>query len=94
MEDNNPTYSSPNIEHSLNLIDRKRLVITGIDKVVSVKPDLLQVKTSAGDMHVVGQNIEVTKLDLEQHTLSLNGKFDSIKYTQNAKTPLLKKIFK
>jgi len=45
-------------------------------------------------MIVTGQNIEVTKLDLELHTLSLAGKFDSIKYNENNKTPLLKKIFK
>ena len=81
-------------EHTLTLVDRKHLTITGIDKVVSVKPDLLQVKSSAGDIVVTGQNFEVTKLDLEQHTLSLNGNFDTIKYSNNQKTPLLKKIFK
>lgn len=84
----------PTMEHSLNLVDRKFLTITGVEKVVSVKPDLLQVKTSAGDMVVNGQNIEVTKLDLEQHTINLSGKFDTIKYSENNKTPLLKKIFK
>lgn len=84
----------PNMEHTLNLVDRKFLTITGVEKVVSVKPDLLQVKTSAGDMVVSGQNIEVTKLDLEQHTINLSGKFDTVKYSENNKTPLLKKIFK
>ena len=97
MEENKSTIQAnpkPSMEHSLTLVDRKHLTITGIEKVVSVKPDLLQVKTSAGDMVVTGQNIEVTKLDLEQHTLSLTGKFDSIKYSNVDKTPLLKKIFK
>ena len=97
MEENKSTVQAnpkPSIEHSLNLIDRKHLTITGVDKVVSVKPDLLQLKSSAGDIIVSGQNIEVTKLDLDLHTLSLNGKFDSIKYSNVDKTPLLKKIFK
>jgi len=96
MEDklNIQTNPKPSIEHSISLVDRKHLNITGIEKVISVKPDLLQVKTSAGEMIVTGQNIEVTKLDLELHTLSLAGKFDSIKYNENNKTPLLKKIFK
>ena len=97
MEENKSSIQSnpkPNMEHSLTLVDRKHLTITGVEKVVSVKPDLLQLKSTAGDMVVTGQNIEVTKLDLEQHTLSLNGKFDSIKYNDNNKTPLLKKIFK
>ena len=97
MEENkSTTLANPksSVEHNLTLIDRKHLTITGIEKVVSVKPDLVQLKSSAGDIVVNGQNIEVTKLDLEQHTLNLNGKFDSIKYLENSKTPLLKKIFK
>lgn len=96
MEDklNIQSNPKPSMEHSLNLVDRKYLTITGVEKVISVKPDLLQLKTSAGDIIVVGQNIEVTKLDLEQHSLNLNGKFDSIKYIENNKKPLLKKIFK
>ena len=96
MEDNITTTSKPTTkqEHTLTLVDRKHLTITGVDKVVSVKPDLLQLKSSAGDIVVTGQNMEVTKLDLDQHNISLNGKFDSIKYLDNNKTPLLKKIFK
>ncbi len=97
MEENKSTVQAnpnPNMEHSLTLIDRSLLTITGVEKVVSVKPDLLQLKSTAGDIAITGQNIEVTKLDLEQHTLSLTGKFDNIKYSENNKTPLLKKIFK
>ena len=86
--------TTPVQEHSLNLVNRNYLTIVGVDKVVSVKPDLVQLKSNNGDISITGQNIEVTKLDLEQHTLSLNGKFDGIKYLENTKTPLLKKIFK
>ena len=86
--------SKPIKEHSLTLNNRNHLTITGIEKVISVKPDLLQIKSNSGDIVVTGQNMEVTKLDLEQHTITLNGKFDSFKYLENNKTPLLKKIFK
>ena len=97
MEENAKTtvkQTSTGSEHSLTLINRNTLSVTGVDKVISVKPDLLQLKTTAGDMVVNGQDIEVTKLDLEQHTINLTGKFDNIKYSENNKTPLLKKIFK
>ena len=86
--------SKPEQQHSLTLVDRKHLNVTGVEKVVSIKPDLAQLKSSSGDIIITGQNIEVTKLDLEQHTLNLSGKFDNIKYLSNNKTPLLKKIFK
>lgn len=96
MEQNKSATISakPTQEHSLTLTNRNHLTINGIDKVVSVKPDLLQIKSNNGDIVVTGQNMEVIKLDLEQHTITLNGKFDSFKYLENTKTPLLKKIFK
>lgn len=98
MEENITITSKPNLapskEHTLTLTNRNALNITGVDKVVSVKPDLLQLKSNSGDIVITGQNMEVTKLDLDSHTLSLTGKFDSIKYLENTKTPLLKKIFK
>ena len=96
MEENTKSLkpSALSTEHNLILNNRNSLSITGVDKVVSVKPDLLQLKTSAGDLIVTGENIEVTKLDLEQHRINLAGKFDSVKYNENNKTPLFKKIFK
>ena len=94
MEENKSNNTKPILEHNLTLTNRKYLTITGVDKVVSVKPDLLQLKSVAGDIAISGQNIEVTKLDVEQHTITLTGKFDNIKYIENTKTPLLKKIFK
>lgn len=97
MEENIKTTSkqtNPPKEHILTLSNRNSLNISSVEKVISVKPDLVQLKSSAGDIVIAGQNIEVTKLDLDQQTLSLNGKFDTIKYIENSKTPLLKKIFK
>lgn len=94
MEENKSNSAKSFLEHSLTLTSRKHLTITGVDKVVSVKPELLQLKSNAGDIVISGHNIEVTKLDVEQHTIVLTGKFDNIKYIENTKTPLLKKIFK
>lgn len=82
------------LEHCVTINNRKEMSITGVTKVVSVKPDLVQLKTSKGDMAISGQNIEVTKLDLDNHLLALSGNFSNIKYFENSKTPLFKKIFK
>ena len=97
MEENKQTQtaSKPSAqEHTLTLTNRNHLNITGVEKMISVKPDLVQLKSVSGDIVITGQNIEVTKLDLSERNLSLNGKFDSVKYLENNKTPLLKKIFK
>lgn len=98
MENNKTTSTAksntPVQEHSITMVNRNHMTIVGIEKVVSVKPDLVQLKSNNGDLSITGQNIEVTKLDLDEHTLMLNGKFDGVKYIENTKTPLLKKIFK
>lgn len=82
------------LEHSLTVTNRKQMSISGVVKVVSIKPDLVQLKTSLGDMAIIGQMMEVTKLDLDNHLLNLSGHFCNIKYMENTKTPIFKKIFK
>ena len=81
-------------EQNLTLKDRKLLNITGVNKMISVRPDLLQIDTTFGTMQVLGQNMEVSKLDLEQHSLEVKGLISSIKYLDDRKTPLFKRIFK
>lgn len=85
---------TPQLEHCLSITNRKEMSISGVTKVVSIKPDLVQLKSSKGDIMISGQNIEVTKLDLDNHLLLLSGLFSNIKYIENTKTPLFKKIFK
>ena len=79
-------------EQNLTLKDRKFLAITGVEKMLSVKTDMLQIDTSFGTMQVLGQNMEVSKLDLEQKQLEVKGLISSIKYLDDKKQPLFKRI--
>jgi len=81
-------------EQSLNLKDRKYLTMTGVEKMLSVKPDLLQILTSYGTMQVLGQNMEVSKLDLQEQKLEIKGIISCIRYLDDKKAPLFKRIFK
>lgn len=83
-----------NKEQKLSLIDRKLLTISGVDKMLSVKPDLLQISTNYGTMQVLGANMEVNKLDLEEKLLEVKGIISQIKYLDDKKLPFLKRIFK
>ena len=84
----------PQLEQKIILIDRKNLSITGVEKMISVKPDLLQLTTNFGTLQIIGANMEVSKLDLEQHLLEVKGIISSIKYLEDNKTPFFKRIFK
>lgn len=81
-------------EQKLCLIDRKELSISGVDKMLSVKPDLLQISTTFGTMQIFGAGMEVSKLDLEAKLLEVKGIISQIKYLDDKKMPLLKRIFK
>lgn len=83
-----------NKEQKLSLLDRKVLTISGVEKMLSVKPDLLQISTNYGTMQVMGANMEVSKLDLEEKALEVKGIIGQIKYLDDKKLPLLKRIFK
>lgn len=83
-----------NSEQKLTLINRKFLSIHGVEKMLSVKPDLIQLSTKLGNMQITGSLMEVSKLDLDANILEINGNINLIKYLDDKKTPLLKRIFK
>ncbi len=77
------------------LEDRKKLVIKGATRVVSSTSTQAVVEVSDSNLTILGHNIEVTKLDLDNKEVVFSGKFNCLKYTQkNEKQSLLKRIFK
>lgn len=81
-------------EQKLVLTNKSFLSLTGIDKMISVKPELVQLASNYGDMQIIGNSMEVAKLDLEAHLVEIKGDIETIKYANNKKTPFLKRIFK
>lgn len=79
---------------TISLEDRKRLVITGVEKMLSVRPDLVQMSTSQGALQVVGTNMEMSRLDLEQQVVEVVGTINQIKFVDGKKQPIFKRIFK
>ena len=80
---------------SLCIEDRKKLILTGATKVISSTSS--QAVVEVGDTNIVisGTNIEVTKLDLDNKTVTFSGNINSVKYTaKTEKTSLLKRMFK
>lgn len=80
---------------NLCIEDRKKLILTGATKVISSTST--QAVVEVGDTNIVisGTNIEVTKLDLDNKTVTFSGNINSVKYTaKTEKTSLLKRMFK
>ena len=84
------------INHTLTLLKRQTLSLTGITEVISVSESCLVCNLSDGNLIVTGDNLKVSKLDVESGNMELNGNVCSIKYGGKSKQKenFLKKLFK
>lgn len=81
------------MERTINLINQNQLNITGVEKVKNVSPTEIITEVDGQTLLILGSNLEVQTLDLENSTLSINGLITCIKYSTK-KPSLLKRIFK
>lgn len=71
------------------------LQIKGATKVASSTISQAVIETGESEIIVLGQNIEVKKLNLDDKEVCLSGNFSQLKFNSHTtKVPLLKRIFK
>ena len=82
-------------EQLIVLSNRKNISISGTNKVLSLKPDLIQLETVFGGLQIIGSSLELIKLDNQSTRAEISGVINSIKFTeQKSKEPILRKLFK
>lgn len=82
-------------EQLIVLSNRKNISISGTNKVSSLKPDLIQLDTVFGGLQIIGNNLELIKLDNQSTRAEISGTINSLKFTeQRTKEPILRKLFK
>ena len=82
-------------EQLIVLSNKKNLSITGTNKIISLKPDLIQLDTNYGGLIIVGENLELIKLDNSTTRAEISGNIFELKYVeQKVKENLFRKIFK
>lgn len=77
---------------SLNLINRKSLILEGIIKINATSETCISLKLKDTILNITGSNIHITKLDINTGVLEAEGIFDSIKYGKSGN--IFKRIFK
>lgn len=84
------------MEHSISLKDRSNLVISGVEHIYSFNDKKVEIKTSAGEMVIEGENLDMGKLNLEENIISIDGTINSIVYAKAKKSQesIFKKVFK
>ena len=55
------------MEHSITLKDRSSLHISGIEHIYSFNDKKVELRTSAGEMVIEGENLDMGKLSLDEY---------------------------
>lgn len=80
---------------SVTLEDRKKLIVTGATKIVSSTNNQAVVEVGEETLVVLGSNLEITNLNLENKEVGFAGIVNSIKYIQKTeKKSFIKRLFK
>ena len=80
---------------SILIEDRKKLTLMGALKVVSATNTQAVVEVANNNVVITGNNLEVTKLNLDNKEVCFSGNIMGVKYMQKAeKGNFLKRIFK
>lgn len=96
MSDENKKNATKTFSTSKLILDnRTALNITGVEKVIGANESRIQLQVSGSGLTVSGKDLHVSKLDVEQGFIEINGVISELKYSGSAGGgSLLKKIFK
>lgn len=85
--------------HKLNINGRKAASITGVNDVLSFDAGEVLLHTEAGILMIRGSELHVNRLTLEKGEVDIDGRIDSITYSDNTSSgkggkSLLGRLFK
>lgn len=69
-------------EHTLTLINRSEMTLSGVSEVVSFSDSEIVLKTSYGDILIRGNGLNIGKLNTDTGELVISGTVAFIKYTK------------
>ena len=66
--------------HLLTLDAREKLSISGVEEVESFDEQEIVMRTVAGGLVVTGEGLSVSRLNVENGDVSVNGRIDAVRY--------------
>ena len=95
MRDNDsPSSVRP---HGLTLEGRQKAVITGVEGVDSFNEQMVVLATTAGTLTLLGNQLHVSKLNLEDGQLLVDGEIAALEYDERSRPgrgSLLTRLFR
>ena len=68
--------------HKLNLLDRKKLTMTGVEEVVSFDESTVMLHTCLGTLTIRGQDLKLRTLTLEGGQVEVDGSISELTYEE------------
>lgn len=79
---------------NLELQNRKKLSLTGVNEVMSFDEEKIVLNTMLGKLKIIGQNLKMNKLDVKNGDVIIEGYIISMTYSNKAKQKRRKINFK
>lgn len=91
--------SIQNYNHSITIVERKSILITGVKKIDSFDEEEFLMETVMGYLVLKGENLELLKLDTMQGNVSIKGLLKSFAYVEEGQkkdkeNSLINRLFK
>jgi len=72
-----------NYSHSINIVERKNILVTGVKKIESFDDEEFLMETVMGFLVLKGEGLELLKLDTMQGNVSIKGLLKSFSYVDD-----------
>ncbi len=82
--------------HCIHIDNRQLMSVTGVREVISFNEQEVQLMTDAGELRIDGNELHVTKLNLEDGQVTLEGEVIALEYAeeQEERGGLFSRMFK
>lgn len=81
-------------EHSLSLVNRDKMSLTGVNDVSEFSDTRVVLKTNMGGLCIKGKNLSINQLNTDTGTLDVNGEVQIIQYLNRGKDGFFAGLFK
>lgn len=68
-------------KHEFTLVGREKMRILGVERVIGFDGDYVELMTDSGGLYIEGENIHIGVLDTDSGQVELEGRIDSISYS-------------
>ena len=81
-------------EHSISLVNRSKMSLSGVNDVSEFSDSQVILKTSMGGLCIKGKNLSINQLNTDTGMLDVKGEIHSIQYINKGKDGFFAGLFK